>query len=60
MLAREVGHAVEARREDAMRLLGTLVRVPPLTGSGGAFQELVEEELRTRGLAAERVEVTLE
>ena len=56
----EISDAVEARREAAARLLGGLVRVPSVTGSEGAVQEVVAEEMGARGLAVERFEATAE
>jgi acetylornithine deacetylase len=58
--AREIGRAVEARREDAVRLLQELVRVPSVTGKEGAVQEVVEEAFRERGLEVDRWEATPE
>ncbi len=59
-LAGEIGGAVEARRDDAVRLLQELVRVPSVTGEEGAVQEKVERAFRGRGLAVERWEATPE
>ena len=52
-LAGEIGGAVEARRDDAVRLLQELVRAPSVTGEEGAVQELVERAFRERGLAVD-------
>jgi acetylornithine deacetylase len=45
-----VTREVEARRDDAVRLLQELVRVPSTTGDEGAVQEKVEHAFRGRGL----------
>lgn len=45
-----VTREVEARRDDAVRLLQELVRVPSTTGEEGAVQETVEHAFRGRGL----------
>lgn len=45
-----VAREVEARRDDAVRLLQELVRVPSTTGEEGAVQEKVEHAFRGRGL----------
>ena len=45
-----VTREVEARRDDAVRLLQELVRVPSTTGAEGAVQEKVEHAFRGRGL----------
>ncbi|HKH11446.1 MAG TPA: ArgE/DapE family deacylase [Rubrobacter sp.] len=45
-----VAREVEARRDDAVRLLRELVRVPSTTGEEGAVQEKVEHAFRGRGL----------
>ena len=45
-----VAREVEARRDDAVRLLQELVRVPSTTGDEGAVQEKVEHAFRGRGL----------
>jgi acetylornithine deacetylase len=55
---REVARAVEARREETVRLLQDLVRAPSVTGEEGAVQEVVERELRERGLDVDRWEAT--
>ncbi len=59
-LASEIGRVVESRREDAVRLLQELVRVPSVTGEEGAVQELVERAFRERGLVVDRWEATPE
>ena len=59
-LAGEIGRAVESRRDDAVRLLQELIRVPSVTGEEGAVQELVERAFRERGLAVDRWEATPE
>ncbi len=58
--ALEIGRAIEARREDAVRLLQDLVRVPSVTGEEGAVQEVVERAFRERGLDVDRWEATPE
>ena len=45
-----VAREVEARRDDAVRLLQELVRVPSTTGDEGAVQEKVEHAFRGRAL----------
>ena len=45
-----VTREVEARRDDAVRLLQELVRVPSTTGEEGVVQEKVEHAFRGRGL----------
>jgi acetylornithine deacetylase len=45
-----VAREVERRRDDAVRLLQELVRVPSTTGEEGAVQEKVEHAFRGRGL----------
>lgn len=57
-MAREIERAVEARRKGAIGLLQELVRVPSVTGSEGAVQEVVGEALRARGLEVDRWEAT--
>ena len=57
---RELARAVEARREETVRLLGELVRVPSVTGEEGAVQEVVERAFRERGLKVDRWEATAE
>jgi acetylornithine deacetylase len=59
-LREEIVRTVEAQREDTVRLLQDLVRVPSLTGEEGAVQELVAEAFRESGLAVERCEATPE
>ena len=58
--AREIGRAVEARRDRTVRLLQDLVRVPSVTGEEGAVQEVVEAAFRERGLDADLWEATPE
>jgi len=57
-IAREIGRAVEARREDAVRLLQDLVGVPSVTGEEGAVQEVVERAFLERGFEVDRWEAT--
>jgi len=58
--ARSISHAIEARRESAVKLLQKLVRVPSVTGEEGAVQEIVEAAFRERGLDVDRWEATRE
>jgi acetylornithine deacetylase len=53
-----VAREVEARRDDAVRLLQELVRVPSTTGDEGAVQEEVEHAFRGRGLEVDVWEAT--
>ncbi len=53
-----VAREVEARRDDAVRLLQELVRVPSTTGDEGAVQEKVEHAFRGRGLEVDVWEAT--
>ena len=55
-----VAREVEARHDDAVRLLQELVRVPSTTGEEGAVQEKVEHALRGRGLEVDVWEATRE
>jgi acetylornithine deacetylase len=57
-LAASVRAAVEARREDAVRLLQELVRVPSVTGQEGAVGEAVECAFRERVLEVDVWEAT--
>ncbi len=59
-LVEAVTREVEARREDAVRLLQELVRVPSTTGDEGAVQEKVEHAFRGRGLETDVWEATEE
>ena len=59
-LAGEIQRAVDARRDDTVRLLKDLVRVPSVTGEEGAVQEVVEHAFRARGLAVDKWEATPE
>ena len=59
-LAEAVGRVVEARRDETVRLLQDLVRVPSVMGDEGAVQEVVEEAFRGCGLAVDRFEATAE
>ena len=59
-LASAVSHAVEARREDAIRLLQDLVRTPSVTGREGPMGDVVERAFRDRGLSVDRWEATPE
>ena len=53
-----VAREVERRRDDAVRLLQELVRVPSTTGEEGAVQEKVEHAFRGRGLEVDVWEAT--
>ncbi len=55
-----VTREVEARRDDAVRLLQELVRVPSTTGDEGAVQMKVEHAFRGRGLEVDVWEATRE
>ena len=57
-LAGAIRAAVEARREDAVRLLQELVRVPSVTGREGAVGEVVERAFGERGLGVDKWEAT--
>ena len=59
-LAEAIRGAVQARREDAVRLLQELVRVPSVTGEEGAVGEVVERAFRERGLEVDRWEAAPE
>lgn len=59
-LVSAIARSVEARRDDAVRLLQDLVRVPSVTGEEGAVQEVVERAFRERGLDVDRWEATPE
>ncbi|AHY47804.1 DapE-ArgE: peptidase, ArgE/DapE family [Rubrobacter radiotolerans] len=59
-LAERVRACVEARREPAVDLLRSLVRVPSVTEDEGAVQRLVEREMVRRGLDVDRWEATEE
>src|SRR5215217_3404878 len=59
-LAEAIRGAVHARREDAVRLLQELVRVPSVTGEEGAIGEVVERAFSERGLEVDRWEATPE
>ena len=59
-LVEAVAREVEARRDDAVRLLQELVRVPSTTGEEGAVQEKVEHAFRGRGLEVDVWEATAE
>ncbi len=57
-LAGAIHGAVEARREDAVRLLQELVRVPSVTGEEGAVGKVVERAFRERALEVDVWEAT--
>jgi acetylornithine deacetylase len=58
--AQAIRSAVQARREDAVRLLQELVRIPSVTGDEGAVGEAVERAFSERGLEVDRWEATPE
>ena len=60
MLQTAIARAVEDRRADAVELLQRLVAVPSVTGDEGAVQDVIEGELRARGLEVDRWEATPE
>ena len=53
-LAGAIRGAVASRREEAVRLLQELVRVPSVTGREGAVGKVVEGAFRERGLEVDR------
>lgn len=53
-LASAISEAVDERRDDAVRLLQELVRVPSVTGAEGAVQEVVERAFQERDLEVDR------
>jgi acetylornithine deacetylase len=53
---RDVFDAVDARRDEAIRLLQDLVRIPSVTGNEGAVQGRMEALFRARGLDVDRWE----
>jgi len=53
---RSISQAVDARREQVVALLLRLVSTPSVTGSESEVQDLVERELRARGLDIDRWE----
>ena len=55
-----IGRAVEARRDETIRLLQELIRTPSVTGDEGAVQGVVEQAFRARGLDVDRWEATAE
>src|SRR5579884_509539 len=57
-LTAALARAVDAGREDAVRLLQRLVRVPSVTGDEGAVQDAVARAFGDRGLAVDRWEFT--
>jgi acetylornithine deacetylase len=58
--AQAIRSTVQARREDAVRLLQELVRIPSVTGDEGAVGEAVERAFSERGLEVDRWEATPE
>ncbi|HEX2741126.1 MAG TPA: ArgE/DapE family deacylase [Rubrobacter sp.] len=59
-LADAIRGAVQARREDAVRLLQELVRIRSVTGEEGAVGEVVGRAFSERGLEVDRWEATRE
>jgi acetylornithine deacetylase len=59
-LTAAIARAVEGRRDDTIRLLQDLVRVPSVTGDEGAVQEVVAGAFAESRLAVERVSATPE
>jgi acetylornithine deacetylase len=59
-LATDVARAVEGKREETVRLLQELVRIPSVTGQEGAVQEVVERAFGERGLSVDVWEATPE
>jgi acetylornithine deacetylase len=55
-----IARAVEDRRDESVRLLQGLVRIPSVTGQEGAVQEVVERAMEERGLEVDRWEATPE
>src|ERR671910_722285 len=55
-----IARAVEDRRDESVRLLQGLVRIPSVTGQEGAVQEVVERAMGKRGLEVDRWEATPE
>ena len=53
-LRSEICEAVEARRDEAVRLLQEFVRVPSVTGEEGPVQGVIEGEFERRGYTVER------
>jgi len=52
--------AVDAHRDDSIRLLRKLVGIPSVTGNEGAVQDAIEKEFKQRGLTIDRWEATRE
>jgi len=59
-LYEDIRLAVDARREEIVRLLRALVQVPSISGDELAIQEVIEAKLRDTGLSVERCEPTAE
>jgi acetylornithine deacetylase len=59
-LMQAIGRAVEDRRDETVRLLQELVRLPSVTGEEGAVQRVVERAFRDRGLSVDVWEATPE
>jgi acetylornithine deacetylase len=57
-LAQAIGRAVEDRRDETVRLLQELVRVPSVTGEEGTVQRVVERAMGERGLSVDVWEAT--
>ena len=60
VLLAAVLEAVDARRDQSIRLLQKLVSVPSVTGDEGAVQDVIEQEFARRGLTVDRWEATRE
>jgi acetylornithine deacetylase len=59
-LTHAIAERVDARRAEIIGLLQRLVAVPSVTGDEGVVQGVIEEEMRRRGLAVDRWEMTPE
>jgi acetylornithine deacetylase len=57
-LLAKLTRAVEARREETVRLLQSFVRIPSVTGEEGTFAAAVAEACRETGLSVETFEAT--
>ena len=59
-LSDEICRMVDVQREETVKLLQDLVRVPSVSGEERAVQEVIEARLRERGLSVELCETTAE
>lgn len=59
-LAEKIDRAVEADREETVRLLQELVRIPSVTGEEGPVQKVVADVFRRLGLGVELCEASAE